>query len=59
MLRHFRVPTFVPVLAIASCLVLLGQQNWETWMRAGVLIIVGMLLLWVIRRSKYSLPVNI
>ncbi|UEB97860.1 hypothetical protein LIS66_09930 [Pseudomonas sp. HN2] len=44
MLRHFRVPTFVPVLAIASCLVLLGQQNWETWMRAGVLIIVGMLL---------------
>lgn len=41
---HFRVPTFVPVLAIVSCLVLLSQQGWETWLRAGALIIVGMLL---------------
>lgn len=41
---HFRVPTFVPVLAIVSCLVLLRQQGWETWLRAGALIIVGMLL---------------
>jgi amino acid transporter len=41
---HFRVPTFVPVLAIVSCLVLLSQQGWDTWLRAGALIIVGMLL---------------
>lgn len=41
---HFRVPTFVPVLAVVSCLVLLSQQGWETWLRAGALIVVGVLL---------------
>ncbi len=41
---HFRVPTWVPLLAIVSCLVLLGQQSLETWMRGGALILTGMLL---------------
>lgn len=41
---HFRVPTWVPVLAIVSCLVLLSQQSLETWMRGGALILTGMLL---------------
>lgn len=41
---HFRVPTFVPVLAVVSCLVLLSQQGWEIWLRAGGLIVVGVLL---------------
>lgn len=41
---HFRVPTWVPVLAIVSCLVLLGQQSLETWMRGGALILTGVLL---------------
>lgn len=42
--EHFRVPTWVPVLAIVSCLVLLSQQGLETWLRAGALILLGMLL---------------
>jgi amino acid transporter len=42
--NHFRVPTWVPVLAIVSCLVLLSQQSLETWMRGGGLILIGMLL---------------
>jgi amino acid transporter len=41
---HFRVPTWVPVLAIFSCLILLSQQGLETWLRAGALVVVGMLL---------------
>jgi APA family basic amino acid/polyamine antiporter len=42
--KHFRVPTWVPVLAIVSCLTLLSQQSLETWLRAGALIVVGMVL---------------
>lgn len=41
---HFRVPTWVPVLAIVSCLLLLSQQGWDTWLRAGGLMLVGGLL---------------
>ncbi|WP_426208151.1 APC family permease [Pseudomonas sp. TWR2-1-1] len=41
---HFRIPTWVPVLAIVSCLVLLSQQSLETWMRGGALIVIGSLL---------------
>jgi APA family basic amino acid/polyamine antiporter len=41
---HFRVPTWVPVLAIVSCLVLLSQQSLDTWLRGAALIAVGMLL---------------
>jgi len=42
--EHFRVPTVVPVLAILSCLVLMSQQNAETWLRAGLLLVVGLVL---------------
>lgn len=48
---HFRVPAIVPVLAILSCLVLLGQQSLESWLRAGGLILVGVLLHVCSRRS--------
>jgi APA family basic amino acid/polyamine antiporter len=41
---HFQVPTVVPVLAIISCLVLMSQQNSETWLRAGALIMIGLIL---------------
>lgn len=41
---HFRVPTWVPVLAVVSCLVLLSQQSLETWLRGGALIVAGMVL---------------
>jgi amino acid transporter len=41
---HFRVPTWVPVLAIASCVLLMTQQDAETWLRAGALLLVGVVL---------------
>lgn len=58
--QHFRVPTVVPVLAILSCLVLMSQQDAETWLRAGILIVVGLVLYAssrrVIKRSVAQLP---
>ncbi|WP_454564993.1 APC family permease [Pseudomonas sp. AIG] len=54
---HFRVPTWVPVLAIVSCLVLLSQQSLETWMRGGALILIGMLL-FVCARVALPTPVE-
>ncbi|WP_084166396.1 APC family permease [Stutzerimonas azotifigens] len=41
---HFRAPTALPVLAILSCLVLLAQQETGTWLRAGLLLGLGVLL---------------
>ncbi|MGY1822536.1 APC family permease [Geodermatophilus sp. SYSU D00079] len=41
---HFRAPVVVPVLAIGSCLLLLWQQEAGTWLRAGILLAVGVLL---------------
>ncbi|HXR01494.1 MAG TPA: APC family permease [Pseudomonas sp.] len=41
---YFRVPTWVPILAVASCLLLLAQQGLETWLRAGVMIAFGIAL---------------
>jgi APA family basic amino acid/polyamine antiporter len=58
--QHFRVPTVVPVLAILSCLVLMSQQDAETWLRAAILIVVGLVLYassrGVIKRSVVQLP---
>ena len=41
---HFRTPAVFPVLGIASCLLLLWQQEARTWAFAGVLLAVGVLL---------------
>ncbi|MGY1701779.1 APC family permease [Geodermatophilus sp. SYSU D00766] len=41
---HFRTPLVLPVLGIASCLLLLWQQEARTWAFAGVLLAVGLLL---------------
>ena len=38
------MPVVVPVLGVASCLVLLWQQEARTWAFAGVLVAVGLLL---------------
>ena len=35
---HFRAPTFCPVLAVLSCLVLMTQQSAGNWLRAGLLL---------------------
>jgi amino acid transporter len=50
--RHFRAWTPVPVLAIASCLVLFTQQEPEHWLLAGVLLAVGVVLYAVTRRGS-------
>jgi amino acid transporter len=41
---HVRVPALVPVLAVGSCLLLLWQQEAGTWLRAGILLAVGVVL---------------
>jgi amino acid transporter len=41
---HFRVPAVIPVLATVSCLVLLWQQEGRTWLWAGILLAVGIVL---------------
>lgn len=46
---HFRVATVVPVLGVASCVLLLSQQEGATWLRAGILLAVGAVLYGVMR----------
>jgi amino acid transporter len=41
---HFRAPVVLPVLGIASCLLLLSQQTAGSWLRAAVLLAVGLVL---------------
>jgi amino acid transporter len=41
---HFRVWTFVPVLGIASCVLLLTQQSAQVWLYGAVLLVVGLAL---------------
>jgi APA family basic amino acid/polyamine antiporter len=42
--KHFRAPAVLPVLAIASCLLLLWQQEGRTCLLAGAELAVGVLL---------------
>ncbi|MCC9204083.1 APC family permease [Arthrobacter sp. zg-Y769] len=42
--KHFKAPIVVPYLAIASCLLLLTQQDGTVWLRAGALMLIGLLL---------------
>ena len=44
---HFRTPTALPVLALITCAVLLTQQSAATWLRAGLLLAVGVALYFV------------
>jgi amino acid transporter len=46
---HFRVWTFVPVLGVASCLLLLTQQAPKVWLFAAILLAVGVVLYAVAR----------
>jgi amino acid transporter len=41
---HFRAPTILPVGGIAVCLALLTQQSAGTWLRAGLLLLLGVVL---------------
>ncbi|UQY35091.1 amino acid permease [Pseudomonas fulva] len=47
--EHFRVPTWVPVLGVASCLLLMTQQDVQTWLRAGALLLAGVVLYGITR----------
>jgi amino acid transporter len=47
---HFRVWTFVPVLGIGSCVLLLSQQSATVWLLAGALLVVGVVLYLIARR---------
>ena len=47
--KHFRVWTVVPVLGVASCVVLLTQQSGTVWLFAGILLVVGAALYLVAR----------
>jgi APA family basic amino acid/polyamine antiporter len=42
--EHFHTPKVLPYLAIVSCIVLLTQQGPEVWLRALLLIAVGVVL---------------
>ncbi|MDA2893976.1 APC family permease [Mycolicibacterium sp. BiH015] len=48
---HFRVWTFVPVLGIGSCVLLLTQQSAKVWLLGGALLAVGVLLYFVARKA--------
>ncbi len=47
--RHFRVPSVVPVLGIASCVLLLTQQDGRVWLYGLGLLLVGVVLFAVAR----------
>ncbi|MFP3714492.1 APC family permease [Puerhibacterium sp. TATVAM-FAB25] len=51
---HFRVLSVVPVLGAASCVLLLTQQDGTTWLRAGVLLAVGVVLYVIMRITRRS-----
>ncbi|WP_150953839.1 APC family permease [Microbacterium testaceum] len=50
--EHFRVWTFVPVLGIASCLLLLSQQSLTVWIFGAVLVAVGVGLYFLARWGR-------
>lgn len=47
--EHFRIPTALPYLGIAGCIVALTQVEGETWLRAAALLAVG-LVLWAVEQ---------
>lgn len=50
--EHFRVWTFVPVLGIASCILLLTQQRPQIWLFGAILLAVGAVLYVLARWSR-------
>ena len=50
--QHFTAPIVLPYLAVASCLVLLWQQEAGIWLRAGVQLAIGAGLYFLARWAK-------
>lgn len=57
---HFRIWTVVPVLGIASCILLLTQQRPEVWLFGSILLAVGVVLHLLARwgRTRSSSPTS-
>ncbi|KNY04087.1 APC family permease [Microbacterium sp. GCS4] len=53
---HFRIWTVVPVLGIASCILLLTQQRGQVWLFGGILLAVGVVLYLVARWARRARP---
>ena len=49
---HFRIPSVVPVLGVASCVLLLTQQSGAVWALAGGLLAVGVVLFGIERLAR-------
>jgi APA family basic amino acid/polyamine antiporter len=49
---HFRVWTFVPVLGVLSCVLLLTQQSAQVWLFGAILLAVGVVLFLIARFSQ-------
>ncbi|SOD95736.1 APC family permease [Blastococcus haudaquaticus] len=54
---HFRAPVVLPVLAVGSCLLLLWQQEARTWLFAGILLAVGVVL-YLLARAPWWGPAD-
>jgi amino acid transporter len=52
--EHFRVWTVVPVLGVASCLLLLTQQEPIVWVFGGGFIVLGVVLYFIARATRRS-----
>jgi len=52
--KHFRVWTFVPVLGVASCILLLTQQEPIVWAFGGGFLVLGAILYVIGRATKRS-----
>lgn len=50
--NHFRVWTVVPILGVASCILLLTQQSAQVWLFGAVLLAVGVVLFLLARFSQ-------
>ncbi|MDN3310353.1 APC family permease [Microbacterium oryzae] len=50
--EHFRVWTFVPVLGVASCILLLTQQDGRVWLFGAIAIAVGVVLFFIARATS-------
>ncbi|HEX6603153.1 MAG TPA: APC family permease, partial [Solirubrobacterales bacterium] len=51
---HFQVPSALPILGIVACIVVMSQVEGVTFLRAGALLLLG-LLLWALERATARL----
>jgi APA family basic amino acid/polyamine antiporter len=47
---HFRAPTVIPVIGAAASLALMFTRDWDIWLRAGILLLIGVAL-WFVNRA--------